>query len=194
MGYTKAMKKAVSWAGKPVSANTAIYLGAAIIIVLIFGTGYVAVQQSLRQGANDPQIQLAEDAANKLNRGATASSVVGSEKVSVSSSLAPFIIVYNSQGNEIASSAELDGQTPDLPKGVLHNTTPTHHDIVTWQPDSGVRIAAVTASYNDGYVLAGRSLREVEKRESDLTAAVGLGLGLSLVVLGGVYLVQISRK
>jgi hypothetical protein len=36
---------------------------------------------------------------------------------------------------------------------------------VTWQPYTGVRIAAVTVAWKGGFVLAGRSLSRVEQRE-----------------------------
>src|SRR5207245_10626154 len=37
---------------------------------------YSAVQQDLRQGGNDPQIQMAEDAAARLNAGAMSGAVI----------------------------------------------------------------------------------------------------------------------
>ena len=41
---------------------------------------YLTVQQSLRMGANDPQIQMAEDAASQLNTGMSMDSVVPSAR------------------------------------------------------------------------------------------------------------------
>jgi hypothetical protein len=37
---------------------------------------------------------------------------------------------------------------------------------VTWQPRGDVRIASVVVPLEDGYVMAGRSLRDVEQREA----------------------------
>jgi len=37
---------------------------------------------------------------------------------------------------------------------------------VTWQPNADVRIASVVLPYNNGFVMAGRNMREVEQRES----------------------------
>ena len=48
-----------------------------------------AVQQDLRQGANDPQIQMAEDAAAKLSAGAAPNAVVPNEQVELNGSLQP---------------------------------------------------------------------------------------------------------
>jgi len=41
----------------------------AIVVTGLIGLVYVAVQQDLRQGANDPQIQMAEDTAAKFANG-----------------------------------------------------------------------------------------------------------------------------
>jgi hypothetical protein len=49
-------------------------------------------------------------------------------------------------------------------------------DRVSWQPEPGVRIAAVIIRYQgaqSGFVLAGRSLREVEVREDNAEAYAG---------------------
>jgi hypothetical protein len=51
----------------------------AIVLTGLIGLVYVAVQQDLRQGANDPQIQMAEDALAKLANGQSVQNVVPSE-------------------------------------------------------------------------------------------------------------------
>ena len=57
-------------------------------------------------------------------------------------------------------------KTPSLPDGVLQMTKALGENRLTWQPQVGVRIAAVIVASDKGFVLAGRSLREVEIRES----------------------------
>jgi hypothetical protein len=52
------------------------WLPLAAVTTLLCGLVYLAVQQSLRQGANDPQIQMAEDAAAALVAGSTPESVL----------------------------------------------------------------------------------------------------------------------
>jgi hypothetical protein len=64
---------------------------------------YLTVQQSLRMGANDPQIQMAEDAASNLTGDASVESVVPSEKVDLANSLAPFLVIFDNSGNVLAS-------------------------------------------------------------------------------------------
>jgi hypothetical protein len=93
------------------------------------------------------------------------------------------MIVYDDAGNVLASSVVLHGVTPDLPAGVLDYTRAYGEDRVTWQPEEGVRIAAVVVRYEgtqSGFVLAGRSLREVEVREAQTQQMAGLALVVTL--------------
>lgn len=155
-----------------------IWLPIAIVTTALCALVYVVVQQSLRQGANDPQIQIAEDAAAALTSGQTTQAVVPTTTVDVARSLAPFVMVFDSTGKVVASSGQLHGQPPNLPFGVLDNAMENGEDRVTWQPEAGVRIASVAVPYGAGsvagYVLAGRSLREVEDRESQAQFYAGV--------------------
>ncbi len=145
---------------------------------------YVTVQQSLRQGANDPQIQMAEDAAAALQRGASANSVMTkAPPVEISTSLAPFLIVFDNSGKAVASSGLLDGTMPDYPTGALNASKASGENRVTWQPGPAVRIASVVVPYDKGFVVAGRSLREVEKREAQMQTLALLAWLLTLAAV-----------
>ena len=157
-----------------------IWLPFVVAISAFCALGYTSVQQAYRQGANDPQIQMAEDAVATLANGGSADAVVPVNQVPVDQSLTPFLIVYDAKGIVLASSATLDGQTPDLPDGVLDSAKQMGEDRITWQPRDGVRIAAVIVPYQNGFVLAGRSLREVESRVDQLTTFTGLAWLLAL--------------
>jgi hypothetical protein len=142
----------------------------AVAITALCGLVYLAVQQELRQSANDPQIQIAQDAALALENGAAVSSRVPVGITALEHSLAPFVMVFDDHGRVVASSATLHSQTPQLPAGILDYVRAHGEDRVTWQPETGVRIAAVVIRYEGaqpGFVLAGRSLREVEAREDN---------------------------
>lgn len=147
----------------------------AIATTLICGLVYFAVQQDMRTGANDPQIQIAEDSAAALSNGSMVQTVVPLRKVDMARSLAPYIIVFDQAGQLVASSVTLRGQDPKLPAGVF-NYVKNHKDVrFTWQPSAGVRSAVVVMKFggsNPGVVLVGRSLREVENREARLTMQV----------------------
>ena len=149
--------------GKAMSDTTrrflAFLLPSAAVATLVCGIVVVALQQELRQAADDPQHQLAEDAIVALDAGAPASSIVGSDRVDIAVSLEPFRAVYDASGGILATDGQLDGAAPGPPRGVLDTARTTGIDRVTWQPRSGVRVALVVLRWSGGTVLAGRSLR-----------------------------------
>ena len=160
--------------------SLAFFLPVAVLAVLGSGLVYLEVQQDLRSGANDPQFQMAEDAAAKLSTGATPAFVVNrAAGVDLSTSLATFVIVFDSNHNVLASDASLDGGVPVPPAGMLQAATPDSPSAVTWEPRTGVRVAAVTAAWNGGFVLVGRSLSRVEQQEDN----AGLIASVSLVCI-----------
>jgi hypothetical protein len=134
----------------------------------------VATQQDLRQGANDPQQQLAEDAATRLDAGEAPETVVRGPEVDLAASLSPFVAVYRTDGTIVASDGLLDGGLPDPPSGILATARSAGVDRVTWQPRSGVRIALVAVPWSGGTVVAGRSLRRVEEIVTSIQQVVAL--------------------
>lgn len=173
-----------------------------ILSVTTIGIGctYLTGQQILRQSANDPQVQIAEDTANQLVKGTAADGVTTRLSVDLQQSLAPFIIIYDAQGNVQASQAVLDGNTPVLPNGVLDYTKRYGQHSLTWQPKPGIREAVVIQYFvgpnnTSGYVLAGRSLREIEKRENALLfIAVYAWIAIFLASGAGMLLFGKSRS
>lgn len=134
-------------------------------------------QQSLRQSANDPQIQFAEEVADSLSQGADPQ-MLGQPSVDIAKSLAPYVVIYDKDGKPVASTAMFNGQAPQIPSGIFdYIKKKNSRDIVTWQPSKDVRQAIVVMPYShgdtSGFVMAGKSLREVEKREKALTIEVG---------------------
>ncbi|HVW67258.1 MAG TPA: hypothetical protein VHA78_06065 [Candidatus Peribacteraceae bacterium] len=147
----------------------------ALIVTVLCALIYLAVQQDLRMSANDPQIQMAEDAAMKIGSGATVQSVIPPDDVEISQSLSPYIVIFDDTGKPIAGNGLLHGTLPSIPSGIFDVVRTQGEDRFTWQPEPGVRSAAIVTRVNGthpGFVLAGRSLREVENRESILTAQV----------------------
>jgi hypothetical protein len=174
------------------------WLPLAVVITAMSGLVYVAVQQALRLDANDPQIQMAEDAAEALARGGTVASVLPADQVDLARSLAPFVIVLDDAGAPLASSGQLHGQIPAVPAGVFEYVRRHGEDRITWQPEPGVRIATVVVGHTGtkpGFVLAGRSLRETEKRENLVEMLAGTAwiitlFGSLVVVVGCEFLLS----
>lgn len=175
-----------------------------LIIMAIIVTGvawlpYAVIQQDLRLGADDPQIQMAEDIAAKLASGQQAQDIVPTEKVDIAKSLAPYIIIFDTTGKPIASSAVLNSQTPTIPSGVFDSVKQLGEDKITWQPQTGVRSAIVVTQFqgpHPGFVLVGRSLREVENRESGIQQIVFLGwlVLLFFTAVAGAILLRRTAK
>lgn len=157
-----------------------IWLPIAIATTLVTGTAYTIVQQSLRLGLNDPQIQMAEDIATELTEGKSYNDVLPVGNVDMAKSLAPYIIIYDSEGTPVAANVTLNGKIPAIPAGVFDYTRQKGEDRISWQPEPNVRSAVIMVAINggnDGFVLAGRNMREVEIREDQT---------LKLAILGGV--------
>lgn len=151
------------------------WLPFAAVSTIICALVLVAVQQNLRLSANDPQIQMAEDAAAAIGAGEPVPNPPPQASVEISSSLAPFLAFYDDEGKVLATNAKLGNLLPTLPAGVFAYVRAHGEDRVTWQPKRGVRIAAVITRYQgttSGFILAGRSLREVEARVNKLSMIV----------------------
>ena len=187
----------------------ALVFNAIILSGIATGLGlalYAIPQHVLRSGLNDPQIQMAGDLAIILDRygvndglrqGALLASGLGTN-IDMERSLSPFLMVFNDAGQLLGTNARLDGQAPIPPKGVFDYVRRHGEERVTWQPQRGVRIAAVVVRVKGpqpGFVLAGRNMREVEARISDVRMMAGLTwLGmLALIVIGTVAFGIYSR-
>lgn len=164
------------------------WLAAAAIIVMIFGTIYTAVQQSQRSDAKMPQIQIAEDTAQRLDHGIKLADL-DTQNIDISSSLDPFYIVYTKSGQPAAGTGYLGDAFPLPPFGVLQAANGKPYSSVTWQPNSSTRIAVVVVAANNYYVLSGRSLAVVEQNEMRTMLISSLGCLASLVILGAAFYV-----
>jgi hypothetical protein len=151
------------------------------------GLVYTAVQQNYRQGANDPQIQIAEDISAAIEAGTPANSIVPpTGTTDIKASLSPFVILFDDSGKMIGSTALLDGKNPSNFPSSAFDYVKTHGmESVTWQPEAGVRLATVVTRYTgteSGYVVAGRSLTEIEKREMMLMVMSLIAMLFTLIL------------
>jgi hypothetical protein len=136
------MRRAIGW------------LTAAIIITLIFGSTYAALQQLGRRSANAAPAAAA----------AAQVQLIGSETLTVRRlELTPdsgvFVIVYGADDRPVSGTVTLHGSLPALPVGVLQAARDSGSDVVTWQPEPGLRMAVVARSAaGNAVVAAGQSL------------------------------------
>ena len=168
-------------------------VGFTLVGVLVCTMG----QQHFRQSANDPQVQIAEDAAAVLERGGAVQSVVPVGTVDIAHSLAPFVEITDNTGKPIVSSGRLDGQMPQVPVGVFAFARLKGEHRVTWQPRPYVRSALVIVRYegkNPGFVVAGRSLREMESRVVMMTVRIAIAWVVIIIATFLAVLVPERKK
>jgi len=179
------------------AAKTSIFYWLAVLVVSfgIVGFADLAVQQNYRLSANDPQIQMAEDAVAALQHGEVPTSVVGSSKVDVRNSLAPFEIIVDKQLHVLASTAEQPDPTQLLPPhGVFTDAAKKGELRFTWQTADGQRFATVVDPTPNGFVVAARSLKEVEKRESNLFILTVIAWLCVLAVVALAYWLSLKSR
>lgn len=194
------------------------WLYAAAGATLVLGVCYVAVQQMYRESLNDPQIQIVEDGSAALSTGAVPAELMPlvagepgarTPSVDMARSLAVWIVVYDSSGVPLESSATLDGAPPRLPPGVFDTTTWTKHSNgtfynqgpvaetrFTWQPEAGIRQAVVLAETPDKkyFIAAGRNMREVEQRIEHEGELVFMGWLATLAALAVLQLLYVFGR
>lgn len=164
--------------------TTVVFLLLVALVTIIFGTIYATVQQTYRMGANDPQVEVTDQVANIIKQDIPLDAILGeSEQVDMNSSLGLFVMIFDKDKKLVAGSAQLDGQTPTPPEGTFDKAKKKGDNRFTWQPKDGVRVAAVLKAVDDkGYVLAGRSLREVESRVHSLTLTIIISWAISVLL------------
>ncbi len=162
------------------------HASAAIIVTVIFLFIYASVQQSYRTAANDPQIQLASEIKYRLENAQSIQNIFPNDSVDLSKNFSVFVMLLDNQCRVTRSSGFLHGETPMLPNGVFDFVKTNGEDRVTWQPQPNVRMAMVIVKINAdnvNYVAVGRSLKEVEIRESDLLFMTFIGWIICIAVI-----------
>jgi len=157
-----------------------------VVATIVFGTIYVVTQQFDRLSANDAPLRLASQVAAEVREGQT-TTLQSQPHVDLSRSLAPFVVVENSQGVATAGSGFLKGVLVSLPTGVLSNAAASGRNDVTWQPAAGLRFATVTLRVGSQFVSAGQSLEPSESRQGTFQLLIGFGWLLSMLVIGGCW-------
>ena len=169
--------------------NPVHYAAAGLVVTILCGLIYAAVQQAHRSGANDPQIAIARDIKYALEHNRSLSSLATHDSLDLATSLSVFTTLFDKNGMALQSTGFLGGQFPKMPPGVLDFARAHSEDQVTWQPQPGVRMAMVVEAVRSpqaSFVAVGRSLKEVEKRESNLTTMVLV----AWLVCGGIILLH----
>jgi hypothetical protein len=178
------------------SGNVAIpgWLLLVALVTILAGAVETGGQQKLRHGADHPQVEMVRQAVQRLNSGTLPAAVVGTGRVDLVTSPDPWITVTDSRGLPLASSGDLFGLPPIPPSGVFDYVQAHGQDRITWQPAEGVRHAIVVDRYQGGFVLAGRTLSEVERNEDTLLSRVILGWLAGIAAVAGGWALLHRRR
>lgn len=153
---------------------TLLAVGSVLILCIT-----LLVQQSYRHAANDPQLMVADFLASHPDK------PVPPDTVDLERSLSVFAMRCDAEKHLLVSDALLHGKVPEIPDGVLDYALKQGKDVVSWQPEAGVRIALVVQRAEDGSLVAvGRSLQTAEERESQVYATGGIfWTGMALLIM-----------
>ena len=148
-----------------INVKKSIWIWIIIIFIVTFNCllVYIVAQQTLRLGANELPSQLAMETLIELQNGKSMEEIIPKEKIDISKSLNAFVLVYDRNKNLVDSSGILDNIKPVYPKGVLEYLDNNNESRVTWQPKAGLRFASLAIKYDNGYIVAAKSLSETEK-------------------------------
>lgn len=169
-----------------------------VTITLVCGLIFLISQQVVRLGANMQLVQNSQDIAQNVMQQSTIPTNFPPQKVDMAKSLALFFYVYDQNLKLLGTTATLDGSVVEIPKGVLEYAKAKGEDRVTWQPKKGIRNAIVVSYFkgkSEGFIVTGRSLREIEKLEDTLQTLVGVGWILTLIITFSTgFFVKVAKK
>jgi hypothetical protein len=150
------------------------WIAGAALITLAAGAAWLGFGVSLRSGGDQQPLRLATRAASRLEAGSRLASVLP-PAINMAASRAPFIMVFDRRHHVLVSSGRLSGRIPVLPGGVLAWAARHGEDRITWEPQPGLREAAVIEPYGQprlGFVLAAQSLQTISARQRTLTWSI----------------------
>jgi hypothetical protein len=181
------------------SSSALSHLTAFIIITVFMLTIYATVQQSYRNAANDPQLQIARDMRKALSEGRPITKLFPVNNIDLKESVAVFAELFDKNGKPIQSSGLLNGGLLSPPQGVFNYTNQYNEHVLTWQPQNNIRMAMVFEKVNAadiGYIAVGRSLQETEVRENNLVRMVFIAwMGcMGLLLMHSLVQNYLSRK
>ena len=176
------------------------YIGAWLMVSVVSLplalTTYVAVQHSLRSTADQAPVQATQQIVDALKQGATPDQIVRSSETELADLPIVFAAIFDDKRKAVVSSFKVAGGDPILPSGVFDTAHQRGEDRFTWQPQMGVREAAVLVPYSQmvsisptsspqtvtGFVLAGQSLTETERAERATAILCLIGWGVVVVL------------
>ena len=145
----------------------------------------IVLQQTIRK------YKLQEILSNNISKEKL--TVFKGDSIDLTQSLNVFTELFDKNGNPLQSTGFLNGTLPQPPTGVFEFTNANDEDILTWQPQTNVRMAMVfekVAAPGEGYVAVGRSLNETEIRENNLVHMIEIAWIICIILLLGHWTIE----
>ncbi|MFF2318211.1 hypothetical protein ACFVTE_18325 [Arthrobacter sp. NPDC058097] len=162
--------------------RTVGWLTAALVMTLVFGTVYVALQQLGRSAANE-----ASEAALATQVQLPQPTPAPGPRLELTPDSGVFVIVYGADDRPEPGTVTLDGSLPVVPGGVLDAARTSGFNAVTWQPAPELRMAIVARPSAGKVVVAGQSLTPYEDRDTRTMIILALGWICSIFVVAAGY-------
>ncbi len=160
-----------------------IFVTLVLLVTVIFGAIFSTGQQVLRGDSDYPQVEVVQQVEGIIKQGVPLDVIVNSEEaIDLEDSMSLFVMIFDKDKNLVGSSAKIGEQSPTPPAGSFDEAKSNGENRFTWQPQDGVRVAAVLKPVGDqAFVLAGKSLVETDKRIKTLTICTLIGWAVSIL-------------
>lgn len=153
---------------------------------------YALMQQSYQSEQYDPQIQVAEDVALRVGAGVKPVTFAIKDQADIAVSLSSWFAIYDAAGTPIVSTGLLRGEMPQPPQTAFsdlraraleqpNGVAKAKESRMTWEPEADVRHAVVVVEAGDHFVVAGRSMREIDGHIWNMESLIGIGWVLTLL-------------
>ncbi|HAG27614.1 TPA: hypothetical protein DCG61_02440 [Patescibacteria group bacterium] len=162
----------------------AIFVALVALVSVLFISICYSARTVFRQQANDPQIEVTEQVAGIVRQGVPIDAIVSSaEQIDLNSSKALFVMIFDNERSLAGSSAQLNGEAPSVPSEVFDKTNEMGEYRFDFEPSESLKFAGVMKKIDDSaYVLAGRSLSEMETRAAALEQPLWIGWIISVLL------------
>ncbi len=127
------------------------WLPLAFVTTVLCGVVYATVQNTIRQAANDPQIEIAHNIAMELAKGAPTDGLSSARKADMATTLSPFIMVFDENKKVVVNNSTISGKTPELPAGVLEEAKKMASIVLPGNPlkTFGMQLSLTTIQVNN---------------------------------------------
>ncbi|MEW1810187.1 hypothetical protein AB0284_05725 [Pseudarthrobacter phenanthrenivorans] len=165
------------------------WVAGAAIVTIVFATLYLTLQHIGRRSVNDALAAAVDAQIQQIG-----SDPETGPRLELTQESGTFLMVYGQDNKPIFTTVTLHGEVPNLPTGVLDTTRATGADEVTWQPETGLRMAIVARQTAGKVVVAGQSLTRFETTDKSTQLIVAAGWLTSMLVLAAAYAVTAFRS